>query len=97
MFKKLWLENQEVQQKKKEHERDERMRANLAKRHKQEMMRSCPHGKVRSYACHDGVRVLKQISYHYDFDEEKCVEKSKKKTISCYEEEERNYDNEESD
>ena len=39
---------------------------------------------MRTYACNDdGYRVIKYFDYIYDFDEDMCVEKVKKRTIKC--------------
>ena len=53
-------------------------------------MSSCPPSKVRTYACdEDDKRVIKYFNYVYDFEEEKCVEEVRKKTVKCAQ----NYDN----
>jgi hypothetical protein len=48
------------------------------------MQDSCPHPKVRTYACNaDGLRLVKVFRFHYDFDYNKCVPKVERKTASC--------------
>lgn len=48
------------------------------------MQDSCPHAKVRSYACNaDGLRLVKIFRYVYDFDYNKCVPRVQRKTQSC--------------
>ena len=55
----------------------------MAKR-RQELMESCDPNKVRTYACEDdGTRMIKYFSYVYDFEEGKCMEKIKKKSVEC--------------
>ena len=45
---------------------------------------SCKPSKVRTYACNEnGERTIKYFSYHYDFEEDKCVEKVKKVVSRC--------------
>lgn len=45
---------------------------------------SCKPAKIRTYACNEeGNRTIKYFSYHYDFEEDKCVEKIKKVVQKC--------------
>lgn len=56
------------------YERDEDLRQNDEAR-KLKLKDSCKPSKVRTYACDtDGMRVIKYFSYHYDFDQDQCVE-----------------------
>ena len=39
---------------------------------------------MRTYACNeDGYRLVKQFTYQYDFEQEKCVEDVRKKEVDC--------------
>ena len=51
---------------------------------RRKLQESCKPSKVRTYACNEsGNRTIKYFSYHYDFEEDKCVEKVKKVVNRC--------------
>jgi len=51
---------------------------------REHLQESCPHTKVRSYACNtDGLRLVKVYRFIYDFGQNHCVPKVERKTISC--------------
>lgn len=51
---------------------------------RRKLQESCKPSKVRTYACNEsGSRTIKYFSYHYDFEEDKCVEKVKKVVNRC--------------
>lgn len=59
-----------------EHEKELERRRKLAE--------SCKPNKVRTYACNEfGYRTIQYYSYHYDFDEDTCVQKIKKVEQKC--------------
>jgi len=48
------------------------------------MKATCPANRVRTYQCSDdGTRLLKYYTYEYDSEENRCVEKVKKRTMTC--------------
>lgn len=58
--------------------------AEAERERRERLQESCPHAKVRSYACNaDGLRLVKVFRYIYDFDYNKCVPKVQRKTQSC--------------
>lgn len=68
LYRKMYLEK--LEQKKKEQEEAEELRIKkiMEEKHKRELANSCPHGKVRTYACNkDNTRVVKYFNYEYDF------------------------------
>ena len=51
---------------------------------RRKLQESSKPSKVRTYACNEsGSRTIKYFSYHYDFEEDKCVEKVKKVVNRC--------------
>jgi len=53
-------------------------------RRKRDLSNSCKPSKVRTYACNeDGYRDIKYFDYKFDFDEDMCVEKMKKRSVKC--------------
>jgi hypothetical protein len=78
------LQRQEEERRRDDEEEMERKAAILEQRHRRELMNSCPPSKVRTYACDsEGMRTIKYLSYEYDFDVKKCVEKERRKRTRC--------------
>lgn len=51
---------------------------------REKLQESCPHTKVRSYACNaDGLRLVKIYRFQYDFGQNHCVPRVERKTLSC--------------
>lgn len=51
---------------------------------REKLQETCPHAKVRSYECNaDGFRLVKIFRFLYDVQQERCVPKVQRKTISC--------------
>jgi len=68
----------------KQDEENRRLKDLQALKRKRDLKNSCKPSKVRTYACNDdGYRVIKYFDYIYDFDDDMCVEKVKKRTIKC--------------
>lgn len=68
----------------KQEEENRRLKELKEIKRKRDLKNSCQPSKVRTYACNDdGYRVIKYFDYVYDFEEDMCVEKVKKRTIKC--------------
>lgn len=51
---------------------------------REKLQETCPHAKVRSYECNaDGFRMVKIFRFVYDYNQERCMPKVQRKTISC--------------
>lgn len=84
--RKEWMKkHREDQLELRKQQREMAMKEAEAERERRERLQeSCPHSKVRSYACNaDGLRLVKVFRYIYDFDYNKCVPKVQRKTQSC--------------
>ena len=66
-------------------QREAAMKEAEAERERREKLQeSCPQTKVRSYDCNsDGLRLVKIFRFVYDFEQERCLPKVQKKTMSC--------------
>lgn len=66
-------------------QREAALKEQEAERERREKLQdSCPHTKVRSYACNaDGLRLVKIFRFVYDFQYERCIPRVQRKTISC--------------
>ena len=73
-FRRIFRDDMENQ--KAAHERELDRRRKLSE--------SCKPSKVRTYACNEhGYRTIQYYSYHYDFEEDTCVQKIKKVVDRC--------------
>lgn len=67
--------------------------AEAERERREKLQESCPHSKVRTYACNsDGLRLVKVFRYVYDFDYNKCVPRVQRKTVSCRQHDTNPYD-----
>ena len=67
-----------------EREREQRLSYEKEQARRNKLKDSCPANKVRTYACNeDGYRLVKQFTYQYDFEQEKCTEDVRKKEVDC--------------
>ena len=83
-MKKAKLESELARRKAKEDEELRHLKLLKEERRRHELKNSCKPSKVRTYACgEDGFRVIKYFDYKYDFDEDKCLEKVKRRTVKC--------------
>lgn len=83
-MRKAKLESELSRRKAKEDEELRHLKLLKEERRRHELKNSCKPSKVRTYACmEDGFRVIKYFDYKYDFDEDKCVEKVKRRTVKC--------------
>ena len=83
-MRKAKLESELARRKAKEDEELRHLKLLKEERRRHELKNSCKPSKVRTYACgEDGFRVIKYFDYKYDFDEDKCVEKVKRRTVKC--------------
>lgn len=83
-MKKAKLESELARRKAKEDEELRHLKLLKEERRRHDLKNSCKPSKVRTYACgEDGFRVIKYFDYKYDFDEDKCLEKVKRRTVKC--------------
>ena len=83
-MKKAQLKKEEERMRVKQQEELKHLRELKELRKKRDLQNSCQPSKVRTYACNeDGYRIIKYFDYKFDFDEDMCVEKVKKRTVKC--------------
>lgn len=68
-----------------EQQRQEREEAERREEERRRSLESqCKPKRVRKYACdEDGLRMVKTYYYKYDFEQDQCVEKIKKRQLRC--------------